>query len=185
MKKGFIFLCAAASLLFTSIIQAETAYNKNLGQYLSVNGGASYASNLFQSGITKSGFLGFGGNIILGTMINENLAAEVAGNYFSFGTTGGVTILSLNGRVTVPAGNRVSLFGKLGIGYGELTTQFGNNGKIITDLCVPTFGLGIGYHATDLWMVTLESTGAYFKSSANVSGVVGGLTIGGTRYFNE
>jgi uncharacterized membrane-anchored protein len=84
-------------------------------------------------------------------------------------------------------GSRISLFAKLGIGYAEVVTRLlgPNRGDLVSDNTVPVFGLGVGYGLTSLWMLSLEANGAYFSGSTNnASGLMGGLTFGGTRYFN-
>ena len=89
----------------------------------------------------------------------------------------------MNFRFTAPIGSHVSLFGKLGPAYAELTTRM--NGYQSTNSFVPALGLGVGYGLTYQWMLSLEANGVWLpQDMGNGNGLAGGLTINATRYFN-
>lgn len=166
---------------FFSVAQADT-YNRYVGQYYAVNAGASYAHRI-KAGASESGFLGAGGSILLGQQINPYFAPEAGFSYFSFGSNGGLTIVSVSARITAPVGSNVSLFGKIGAAYSELTTRTLGIGITAGDF-VPAFGLGMGVGFSPTWMATLEANGVYFPvSTKNGNGPMGGVTLGVTHYF--
>lgn len=177
-----IALCsiAHASTDVYSSEQAVAPANPFQGQYVSVNAGATYANKIYQNPVVQSGILGAGGNIFLGDQINPYFAPEIGVNYFSFGSWGGVTIASINGKFTLPMGD-FSLFGKMGAGFGEVITRLKYT-PVTSDNFVPSVGAGIGYNFLYRWTGTLEFSGAYFSVS-NANGFIGGFTAGVTHYF--
>lgn len=183
LLKKIILISSIACGSFLSIAQADSLYNAYQGQYVSVGIGATYANKIYQPGNTRSGFLGGGGNLFLGDQITPYVGPELGFNYFGF-RSGGVTILSLNGRFTLPVGSRISLFAKLGLGYTELTMRM--NGYSSSNSFVPAFGLGVGYGLTSQWMLSAEGNGVYLpQGMGNGNGVIGGLTLAATRYFAQ
>ncbi|OGT46014.1 MAG: hypothetical protein A3E82_07805 [Gammaproteobacteria bacterium RIFCSPHIGHO2_12_FULL_38_11] len=173
-------LTVNASMDVYSSEQAVAPPNPFQGQYVSLNAGATYASNINQNPINKSGILGAGGNIFLGDKINPYFGPEMGVSYFSFGPWGGVMIACINAKLTLPMGD-FSLFGKLGAALGEVTTRL-----LITPFSssnfVPSVGAGLGYNFTHRWTGTAEFNGAYF-SAKNANGFIGGFTLGFTHYF--
>ena len=157
--------------------------NHFTGQYVSVNAGATYAHNIYQF-THKSGFLGAGGSLFLGSQVNAFFAPELEASYFSFGSSSGMTTFGLVGRFTLPVGSAWSFFVKLGPGYSEVITRLTN--RVQKNSFVPLFGAGVGYGFAPQWMGTLEANGTYFSHSmGNATGPAGGVTIGVTHYWVE
>lgn len=184
IKKIILFL----SIIFASFLSIAQAamhdqYNRYVGQYVSVGGGATFANRVYQPpNNTQNGPIGGAANLFLGDQVNPYFAPEVGFGYAQF-RSGGLTIISLNFRFTAPIDSRISLFGKLGPAYAQLTTRM--NGYLSEDSFVPALGLGIGYGLTYQWMLSLEANGVWLpENMGNGSGPIGGLTINATRYFN-
>ncbi|MCX7121936.1 MAG: outer membrane beta-barrel protein [Gammaproteobacteria bacterium] len=182
-----IILCSATYAL-TDVYSTEhiTAPPAEFeGQYVSVNAGATYANVIHQYPVTESGFLGAGGSIFLGDKINPYFGPEIGVGYYSFGSWGGATIVSLNAKFTIPMSD-FSLFAKVGAAFGELTTRFkpsANTIPIQSDEFLPSLGAGLGYNFMSRWTGSVECNGAYFPGSKNGNGFIGGLTAGITHYF--
>ena len=176
-----------SSLIFVGIISvahADPLYNRFVGQYVSVNAGATLANKIFDPSDSERGFLGAGANIFAGSQINSYFAPELGLGYYSFASSGGATIFGLDGRFTIPAGSCVSLFLKLGAGYTEVITRFAS--RIQKNSFVPTLGAGIGYGFSPSSMVTFEGNGVWLPQSlGNANGFLGGLTLGVTHYWNS
>lgn len=156
-------------------------------EYVSFGGGATYVNKIFQdthpNRSVRSGILGAGGNLFIGSALSSFFGLEFGVNYFSFGSNGGLMLLAINGKFTELLGDNVLLYEKVGPGYGEVTTRFAN--RIASNSFAPSFGLGIGYHAGPHWLIDTEFDGAWFpNTTSNCNGVLGGITIGGTYYFN-
>ncbi|OGT42610.1 MAG: hypothetical protein A3F13_09365 [Gammaproteobacteria bacterium RIFCSPHIGHO2_12_FULL_40_19] len=183
LKKIALF-SAVACIGFLSVANANyTFYNRYVGQYLSVGAGVSYADKIYVNGAKESGFRGFGTGLFLGDLITRYWGPEIGFQYFDLPQMGGLILLNLTGRFTQSFGQSVSLFEKLGIGLDELRTCY--QGCFTSDNMSPTFGLGIGVGLTEQWMTSLEFNGAYLTTnSQNGAGVIGGFTLGATRYFN-
>ncbi|HLB55923.1 MAG TPA: outer membrane beta-barrel protein [Coxiellaceae bacterium] len=183
--KKIILLPLFVFVSFLSVAHAaiHDQYNRYVGQYVSVGGGATFANKIYQPpNNTQSGLIGGAANLFLGDQINPYFAPEVGFGYAQF-RSGGLTIIALNFRFTAPIGSHVSLFGKLGPAYAELTTRM--NGYQSTNSFVPALGLGVGYGLTYQWMLSLEANGVWLpQDMGNGNGLAGGLTINATRYFN-
>lgn len=173
-----IFLCGA--IAFCAYISAA-----NADTYVSVNMGSSYAYKTNWNGRSRSGFLGIASNLFLGDRVTTYFGPEVGIGYYGLQNeteADALTILGLNGRLNIPVTPLFNVFGKLGIGLGELKTC--HNGCQDTQQMVPTFGVGAGINFLPRWMASIEFNGAYFpQSTKNGHGPMGGLTIGVTRYF--
>lgn len=176
-----------SSLIFVGIISvahADPLYNRFVGQYVSVNAGATLANKIFDSSSARRGFLGAGANIFAGSQINPYFAPELGLGYYSFSSRGGATLFGLDGRFTIPAGSCVSLFMKLGAAYTEVITRFAT--RVQKNSFVPSLGAGIGYGFSPSSMVTVEGNGVWLPQSlGNANGFLGGLTLGVTHYWNS
>ncbi len=169
---------------FISAAHADPLYNRFVGQYVSVNGGATIANKIFDPSDFERGFVGAGANIFAGSQINPYFAPELGLGYYSFASSGGATIFGLDGRFTIPAGSCVSLFFKLGAGYAEAITRFAS--RVQKNSFVPTLGAGIGFGFSPSSMVTVEGNGVWLPQSfGNANGFLGGLTLGVTHYWNS
>lgn len=172
-----------STVIFISTSHADMLYNHYVGQYVSLNAGVTYANKIFDSGVTKSGILGAGGNLFLGDQINPYFAPELDIGYFSFGSRGGVTMFSLGGRFTYSVGSGVSLFAKLAPAYAEVITRLTT--RVQKNTFLPALGLGVGIGFTPQTMMTIEANGVWLPEDlGNANGVMGGLTLGVTHYWN-
>jgi opacity protein-like surface antigen len=174
------------TLLFTTMIfsaaQADSNFNRFTGQYVAVNAGAMYTSKIYGPNVTTKNAMGGGVNLYLGDQVTTYFAPELDFGYFSFGSPGGVGLLSLNARFTAPVGSSVSLFAKGGLGYGEVTTRL--NTRVSASDIMPSFGLGVGFGFSPSSMVTLESSNVYAPHNlGNASGIMSAFTLGVTHYF--
>ena len=172
-------------LALTSVgLLVASAHAEFQGPYTSLNAGASYVQYAYQGGAAVSGFHGVGANLFLGTTVNRYFAPELGAGFYGAGSVAKVEIYGLDFRITWPVGKTISLFGKVGPGVGELRT-------CSTPTCttkssfVPLIGAGIGYDVAKDWMATAEFNGADFpNNTGNGHGVMGGFTLGATRYWN-
>lgn len=186
LSKKITLLIAIIFFTLFSVTNAATLYDFYKNQYVSFNGGATYVNKIFYKGrlgqLYDSGFLGGGGNLFIGSWLSSFFGLELGFNYFSFGSLGGMTLIAVNGRFTELLGHHVMLFEKIGAGFGEVTTRILT--EVTSDNFVPSLGLGIGYGIAQYWMLTMEFNGAWFpNSTSNCNGVIGGWTLGATRYF--
>ncbi len=163
----------------------EPKYNRFENPYLSVNVGPAYAGPMNYKTLRYSGqgLRGEGANLFLGDQFYPYFAAEIGFSALDYPTMGSLLLLSLNGRLTFPIGERFSIYGKLGPGLAELTTC--RNSKCTTSSStVPAFGGGLGYGFASRWMAALEYNGTYLPESVdNGQGNFGALTLGVTYYF--
>ncbi|GEM_PF-4130008 len=179
-----VFYSSIISAGIISAAHADPLYNRFVGQYVSVNAGATLANKIFDPSASERGFLGAAANIFAGSQINPYFAPELGLGYYSFGSSGGATIFGLDGRFTIPAGSSVSLFFKLGAAYTEVITRFAT--RVQKNSFVPSLGGGIGYGFSPSSMVTLEGNGVWLPQSlGNANGFLGGLTLGVTHYWNS
>ncbi|MCX7125639.1 MAG: outer membrane beta-barrel protein [Gammaproteobacteria bacterium] len=177
LKKITLFSVLLTLFSAPSVLAEDTF----LGQYLSINAGGTYVSNIYQGAASKTGFQGAAANIFLGDQVNSYFGPEVGFAYYSFGSSGGgVALICLNGKFTIPM-NNFSVFGKIGAGFASVITYFQT--KITTNDFVPSVGAGVGYGFTKKWKATVEFNGAYFPNVGNANGFMGAFTAGVTHYF--
>ena len=179
---------AIASAFFTATLAAHAAFftNSDHRQYLSGNLGLPYVNHLYSNGNTISGFTGFGGALFLGEQINHIFGPELELQYDTYGESGELLLFGASGRATLNFNDRVNLFAKLGIGYGQ-ARACGSSICATDNNVVPIFGGGMGVYITPQWLGSIEFNGAYFANSTvdNADGVFGVLTVGVTRFFED
>lgn len=175
------------SLFFGTVIttaNAESPGNNFMGQYVSANAGATYINTIYDTDASNGGFIGAGGDIFAGSQINPYFSPELGLGYFSFGSQGGISMFSVNGRFTWPIGSCISLFAKVGAGYAEVITRLSK--RVQKNSFVPALGLGVGYGFSESSMATLETNGVWLPHSlGNANGYAGGVTLGVTHYWHS
>ncbi len=175
----FSFCILSAAFLSNAFADTEF-YNAHEGFYVAGNGGISLGDKVKKSGQASSGFMGGAASVFIARQFKKYFALE--GGFAYYGSKlGETTVFDVVGKGILPLGSRVMLFGKLGAAYAQLSTCF--LGCDTQNQITPAFGLGMGVGITKKWAGTLEYNGIYLSSSRS-SGLLGGLTVGATRYFD-
>lgn len=155
-------------------------YNSHQGFYVAGNIGASLSDKITKSGNTASGVTGFAASLFLARQFNTHFAVEGGFAHYSVSFLG-ASIFDVVAKGILPLGSRVMLFGKLGGALAETEACF--LGCETHNEFAPAVGAGLGVGINQNWATTLEYNAVYLSSST-VSGLIGGLTIGATRYFD-
>lgn len=155
-------------------------YNRHYGFYASGNLGVALSGNVMKSGKKNSGFTGLAASIFVGKHFTSKLALEAGFAHYNLDFVG-ASIFDIVAKGILPLGQRYMLFGKLGGAITETEACF--LGCETHNQLTPAFGVGFGVGINKDWAGTLEYNGVYM-SSPNTDNIVGGLTIGATRYFD-
>lgn len=145
MKLRIISACVVSAV--SALLAANTfAYVHENGAYLEGNVGTNFAS-LSVFGLNATAFNSVGGNINMGYQLNRYLAPEIGYTYYG---TFGINNVDVAIKGIIPFDNRVSIFGKLGLGY---IFAHGDNAAL------PLLGAGISYAVSNKWDINAQAQG--------------------------
>lgn len=178
IKTIFFFSGVVSSAFLTNAL--ADSYNLHDGFYVAGNLGASLSDKVKKSGNTASGVTGLAASLFLARQFNSYFALEGGFAHYSVSFLG-ASIFDIVAKGVLPLGSRTMLFGKFGGALAETEACF--LGCESHTQFAPAFGLGLGVGINHNWAGTLEYNGIYLSSS-NTTGLIGGLTVGATRYFD-
>jgi len=177
-------LCVSTAFAGAADMNA-TEYNRHTGVYLGGTLGAGLGGVRDKTGETQGGFEGFGGNAVLGYQFNPNIGLEADFTGITTVFTSSFYTYGVMVRGILPIGNRVALYGKLGVGAitVEVCDFIFNSGQCVTQTkAAGLAGAGVSVALSKQLDLVVDYTGGFNRNNG-MDGLYGVFGAGLLYHF--